>query len=128
MTAYRKIRSFGRSLFTRRRVDREMTDELEFHVASRVEDLVKAGMSRQEADTRARRELGDVRVWQEDARGARGFRLVDDVRADVRYGVRWLPTLPHICAVGRAVDWCGGRGHDRHVQPRERASSQAAAS
>jgi putative ABC transport system permease protein len=94
MTGVRKLRTIVRSLIGQRRQEREMSDELEFHVASRAQDLINAGMGREAAEARARQELGDVRVWREDARQARGLRILDDVRADVRYGVRWLRRSP----------------------------------
>ena len=52
------------------------------------------GLSAAEADRRARLELGDPVRWQEEAREARGLRLLDELRADVGYGLRWLRRSP----------------------------------
>ena len=94
MKAWRQLQSFLTALFQRTRFEREMTAELEHHVAERTEDLVARGALPGDAARRAMQELGDPLRWKEAGREARGLRLVDDLRTDAIYGVRWLRRLP----------------------------------
>ena len=94
MKAWRRLQSFLTALFQRTRFEREMTAELEHHVAERTEDLVARGALPGDAARRAMQELGDPLRWKEAGREARGLRLVDDLRTDAIYGVRWLRRSP----------------------------------
>src|SRR5688572_8692519 len=84
------LRSVLRGSIGRTRFEREMSDELRFHVDAYTEDLVRAGASRREAERRARAEFGGVEGLKEQLRQARGLRLVDEFRQDTRYAVRQL--------------------------------------
>jgi predicted permease len=92
------LRSFLRSLLRRARMERDMDSELQFHLDARVDDLVAGGLDRAAARRRARHELGDPLRWKEQGREARGLRLVDQLGADLRYGVRWLRRSPAFAA------------------------------
>jgi predicted permease len=94
MTLLARLRSFFRALTGASHLDAEMDQELRFHVEARTDDLAARGISRDEAAAQARREMGDILRWKEQGRDARGVRLVDDVRADVRYGLRQLRRSP----------------------------------
>ena len=75
-----------------------MDSELQFHVDARADDLVAAGLSRATAVRQAQREFGDPLRWKEQGREALGLRIVDQLRADVRYGLRWLRRSPAFAA------------------------------
>ena len=45
--------------FSRDRVRRDVDNELDFHLAGRIEELVARGMSRADAELEARRRFGD---------------------------------------------------------------------
>src|SRR6266545_2511655 len=87
-------RSFLKAVLKRQRMEREMEAELQFHLEARVDHLVAAGLSRAQAERHARDEFGDPLRWKEEGREARGLRLLDEVRADVKYGLRWLRRSP----------------------------------
>ena len=70
------------------RMRREVAEEMRFHLEARVEDLMRAGSSRQNALRQARRELGPVARQQERFREAVGLRLFDEVSGDLRFGLR----------------------------------------
>jgi len=93
-----RARSFLRATFRPRAVEREMDDDLAFHVAERVDDLVSQGVPRADATRRATCELGDPAKWLLEGREARGTRYVDDLRADVVYALRWLRRSPAFTA------------------------------
>jgi putative ABC transport system permease protein len=77
-------------LFGRSRIENDMTDELRFHVESRTEHFIHAGLSRQEAARRARLEFGSVEAYKESCREELGFSLFDELRTDLRYAGRML--------------------------------------
>ena len=92
------IRSFLGALLRRRRLEREIDQELEHHLVSRADDLRARGMAPEDAQRVARREFGDLLRWKEQAREAVGVAWVDACRADVRYGLRWLRRSPAFAA------------------------------
>jgi putative ABC transport system permease protein len=79
-----------RTLFKRSALERDMDDELRFHLESRTADLARGGLPAAEAARRARIEFGAVEGYKERCREARGLRLLDETRGDVDYAVRVL--------------------------------------
>jgi predicted permease len=86
-------------LFRRRRIESEMDTELRFHIDSFTADLVRQGVSPEEATRRARMEFGGVEVHKEDCRESLGLRLWDELRADCRYSLRMMRQNPGFTAV-----------------------------
>jgi len=60
-----------RSLFRRSRVEKELTDELRFHLEKLMEEKVGKGMTPEEARYAALRELGGVEQIKEECRDMR---------------------------------------------------------
>ena len=89
-----RLRSLGATLFRRDRFESAMRDEMQFHLDAYADDLVAAGVPRQEADRRARVEFGGTERVKEECRQARGLRIVDELRQDVRYGWRSMSKAP----------------------------------
>ena len=79
------VDSFGRS-----RVERDLSDELDFHLKARTDHWVGQGLPPNEAARRARLEFGSVERYKEASRHARGLRWHDEMLGDVRYGIRTL--------------------------------------
>ncbi|HEY6358700.1 MAG TPA: ABC transporter permease, partial [Vicinamibacterales bacterium] len=92
------VRSFARTVIGRSRFEREMEAELRAHLDARIDDLIAHGASPADAQRRAREEFGDPLRWKEQGREARGLRLLDELRADVTYGFRWLRRSPGFAA------------------------------
>jgi putative ABC transport system permease protein len=91
---FRAVFSILRALVTRRRFEEAMTEELASHVEHRADDLVRAGMPRDEALRRARREFGSVANVKVDCREAGGLRWIDDAIQDLRYTARGVTRNP----------------------------------
>jgi len=89
-----KLRSLWFGVFRRPQVEHSMTDEVSFHIDARAADLIRTGVSREEAMRQARLEFGSLEKYKEEIRGARGLRLVDELRGDLRYGLRSLRRSP----------------------------------
>lgn len=90
MTIWSRLRSWLTALFHRSRLERDMDDELRFHIEKRAADFVCNGVPRAEALRRARLEFGPVERVKEEAREARGVSFLDGLAQDLRYGVRTL--------------------------------------
>lgn len=72
----------------------DMRSEMEFHLASRRADLVRNGMSEDEAERQARIEFGSQNRYQEEGRAALGLRVFDEIRNDAGYCLRLLAASP----------------------------------
>jgi predicted permease len=78
------------NLFRGRDAERELTREIESHLAILAEDFEGRGYPPDEAKRAARREYGGVEQTRELHREARSFMWVGQTFKDVRYGVRSL--------------------------------------
>jgi predicted permease len=79
-----------------RRLDRELDEEMRFHLDMRAEAYEKAGLTRDEARRQAVKRFGSPLLARERVHDARLLTWLDSVRQDVWLGVRLLvgsPTL-----------------------------------
>jgi predicted permease len=88
-----------RSLLRRNEADREMADEIAFHIDRQTQKHEARGLSGEEARGRALREFGGVTRWREEARRARGSGVVDVVEQDLRMSLRSLRRDPAFVAM-----------------------------
>ncbi|HEV2418079.1 MAG TPA: ABC transporter permease [Terriglobia bacterium] len=86
-------------LLRRKRVEREMEEELRSHLQIRADDLERCGLSRAEAERQARVEFGGYQRYKEECREALGTRFLGELYADVRYGLRQLRRSPGFTSV-----------------------------
>ena len=76
-----------RGLFARNRLERELDDEVRFHLEMQIEDNLKAGMKPADARHAALRSFGGVEPMKETYREHRAFALVETMGRDVRYAL-----------------------------------------
>lgn len=81
-------------LFRRNRLDRELDDEVQFHLEMLVQDHIRRGMSPSEARAAALRTFGGVTQMKETYRDQRSLPFIETVLHDVRYGLRTLLRTP----------------------------------
>jgi predicted permease len=92
-----------RALFKGTVVDREIDDELRFHVERQVESYMRAGLDEGEAIRRARLEFGGIEQVKEDVRDARRTPWLDDLLRDIRYALRTFRRLPGFAAMALLI-------------------------
>ena len=80
--------SFLPDWFRRDRLDRDIDDELPFHVEAHARDLVSEGVPPEEARRQALATFGGMARIRELTRDARGGRWLEDLLSDLRYAVR----------------------------------------
>lgn len=89
-----RLKLLARALLHRRQFERELDEELAFHLEARSADLCSQGMSPQAARRQARIELGQSQLHRDDCRRARGLAWFDVLIGDLRYAARGLLRNP----------------------------------
>jgi putative ABC transport system permease protein len=74
----------------RDRFDRELEEEIRFHLEMKAEEYVAAGMEPREARRAARRQFGNATRLREMSRETWGFDMLETLLQDIRYGARVL--------------------------------------
>jgi predicted permease len=92
------LREGFRALAFRRREERELAEELAFHLEMEAESNRAAGMDAAEARRRARIDFGGVDRAAEEVREARGTAWLVDLAADLRFAVRTFRRSPGFTA------------------------------
>jgi hypothetical protein len=87
------------NLVSKRRLDREIDEELQFHLDGRTRDNVEAGRSPDEARREAMRQFGNRTLAKDLAREANTFPHLESVVRDVIYAVRNLRQNPGFTVV-----------------------------
>jgi putative ABC transport system permease protein len=75
-------------------MERELDEELRYHLEREIEQNMRGGMSPDEARSAALRAFGGMQQAKEECREARGVRFLEDLWQDLWYGVRMLWKKP----------------------------------
>ncbi len=91
---FREFRHRIQSLFHRNQIDRDLDDELAFHLAQRAEKNRAGGMDAGEAGYAAHRQFGNVTRLKERTREVRILTSIENAWRDVRFSTRMLLKEP----------------------------------
>jgi putative ABC transport system permease protein len=83
-----------RALLRKSEVERELDEELRYHVERQVEQNISLGMNPEEARQAALKSFGGLEQSKERSRDARGVRWLEEIWQDLRYGARMLRKDP----------------------------------
>src|SRR6478609_8025470 len=86
-------------VFRKERLDRQIDEELEFHLAERARDNIASGMNPEEARQDARRRFGNAGLALENARGANIFAPLEALGQDLRFAIRMMRRRPGFAAM-----------------------------
>jgi putative ABC transport system permease protein len=84
----------ARALVRRPAMERELSEEIRFHLEMETEANIRRGMTPDAARRAAALAFGPVERAREEHRDARGTRLLEDAAADLRWARRWLAHRP----------------------------------
>lgn len=79
-----------RSLLLRKTVERELDEELRYHLERQIDEEIAAGRSPEEARYVALRSIKDIEQRKEECRDMRNIRWLEDIGGDLRYAARQL--------------------------------------
>ena len=88
-----------RQIFSRRRLYRELSEEMRQHLNEKADALEQEGLSRKEAEAAARRAFGNVRALEESGREPWQWPTIESFFFDVRYTLRQLRRQPSFTIV-----------------------------
>src|SRR4051794_28572054 len=88
-----------RRLFGKNKLEREMAEEMRYHLEHRAEEQQASGLSAEEARYAAERRFGNLASLQEQARADRGWRWLENFIMDLRLGARSLLKSPGFTVV-----------------------------
>ncbi|HEX8026883.1 MAG TPA: ABC transporter permease [Vicinamibacterales bacterium] len=91
---FRDLKLRARALFLSRRAERDLDDELQFHLERETQQLIEQGLSPEDARMKARARFGSVTVTADECRDERGTAFVDNTIGDLQYAFRTFRRAP----------------------------------
>src|SRR5688572_25283105 len=89
-----KLKTRLRALLRKSKMERELDEELRYHIEQQTEQNIRLGIDPEEAHHKARKAFGGVEQAKERSRDARGMRWIEDLWQDLRYSARMLLKNP----------------------------------
>jgi putative ABC transport system permease protein len=83
-----KLMTRLRALLRKSEMERELDEELRYHIEQQTEQNIRLGMDPEEARRAAQKAFGGVEQAKERIRDGRGVGWIEELRQDLRYGAR----------------------------------------
>lgn len=83
-----------KQLLSRRSLYNDLSEEIQEHLAEKIEELIAAGVPRVAAERQARREFGNISLLEERGREAWQWPKMEALLADLKYALRRLAKSP----------------------------------
>jgi putative ABC transport system permease protein len=99
MTRLRVVISRFVGLFRKRRLERDLDEDVRTHIEMLTEENLRKGMTPEDARYAALREFGGVEQIKEECRDSWTVRFINELAQDIRYGLRQLRRNPGFTAV-----------------------------
>ncbi|MGA2539253.1 MAG: ABC transporter permease, partial [Terracidiphilus sp.] len=90
-------------IFRRRRLYDDLAEEIRLHLEERTEELMREGMSREEAEQAARRAFGNRTVMEERSREIWQWPMLEGLRRDVQFAWRQTSRSPRFAIAAIAT-------------------------
>ena len=84
----------ARALFAPKRAERDLRDELQFHIERETRKLIDEGMTADEARMKAHARFGSITVAADECRDERGTAFIDNTIGDLQYALRTFKRAP----------------------------------
>jgi len=94
MITFRTLMLRLRALFSPRQAERDLHDELSFHIEREARKLIDQGMQPDRAWAKAKARFGSATVVADECRDQRGTAFVDNTTRDVRFALRSFRRAP----------------------------------
>ena len=91
---FRDLKLRLRALITRGGVERDLHDELSFHIEREARRLIDQGMQPNAARAKARARFGSMTVVADECRDERGTAFIDNTIGDIQYALRTFRRAP----------------------------------
>ena len=84
----------ARALFAPKRAERDLRDELQFHIERETSKLIDDGMTADEARMKAHARFGSITVAADECRDERGTAFIDNTIGDIQFALRTFRRSP----------------------------------
>ena len=90
----RDLKLRARALFAPKRAERDLHDELSFHIEREAMKLMDQGLPPEDARARAQAKFGSATVAADECRDERGTAFIDNTVGDLQYALRTFRRAP----------------------------------
>ena len=90
----RDLRLRARGLFAPKRAERDLDDELSFHIEREAMKLMEQGLPPEDARARAQAKFGSTTVVADECRDERGTAFIDNTIGDIQFALRTFRRSP----------------------------------